>query len=138
MPPRIFQLLILRLMQLIFLLLLTGCGGYIDTTQPPNSAIEYMVISRSLNSDDIQQIKVADYLSLPLRDVDITNKITQRWCIALTYINKDDSGSWQDGEISWVLAEKGGSWLDDDLMSENKNGLQYNENALNGTCNWLR
>ena len=97
-----------------------------------------MVINRSLNSEDIQQVKVADYLSLPLRDVDITNKITQRWCIALTYINKDDSGRWQDGEISWVLAEKGGSWLDDGLMSENKNGLPYNEHALHGTCNWLR
>jgi hypothetical protein len=138
MYTRKFQLLFLGIMQAIILLLLSGCGGYIDTTQPPQNAIEHLVISQSLNSDDIKQVKIADYLNLPLRDADIANKITQRWCIALTYIYKDISGEWHDGQVSWVLAEKDKSWLDDDLMAENKNFLPYNENALAGTCDWVR
>jgi hypothetical protein len=138
MSPRKFQSLFLGLMQVIILLALSGCVGYIDTTQPPQSAVEHLVISRSLNSDDVQHVKIADYLNLPIRDADIANKITQRWCIALTYRYKDDSGEWNDGQVSWVLAEKGSSWLDDDLMTENKNTSPFNENALTGSCDWVR
>jgi hypothetical protein len=69
-------------MQLMYLLLLSGCGGYIDTTAPLHSAIEYLVINQSRNSDDVQQVRVADYLNLPRRDADIANKITQSCCIA--------------------------------------------------------
>jgi hypothetical protein len=132
------QLLFVGLSQMILLSLLSACGGYIDTTQPPQSAIEHLVISQSLNTDDIRQVKLADYLMLPLSDADIANNITQRWCIALTYIYKNDSGEWQDGEISWVLAEKGKSWENDELMTENIKSFRFNENALTGTCDWVR
>lgn len=138
MCTRKFQLLYLGLIQLMILLLLSGCGEYMDTTQPPQGAIEHLVISRSLNTDYIRQVKLADYLNITLRDADIANEITQRWCIALTYSYKDDSGEWHDGEVSWVLAEKGKSWLDDDLMTENNKSFPFNENALTGSCDWAR
>jgi len=28
--------------------------------------------------------------------------------------------------------------LDDDLMTENKNSSPFNENALTGSCDWVR
>jgi hypothetical protein len=123
---------------MILLLLLSACGGYIDTTQPPQSAIEHLLISQSLNTENIRKVQIADYFMLQLSDADIANNISQRWCIVLTYIYKDDSGEWQDGKVSWVLAEKGKSWENDHLMLENIMSFRYNENALTGSCDWVR
>ena len=130
MSTRKFQLLYLGHLQLIILLLLSGCSQYMDTTQPPQGAIEHLVISQSLNTDYIRQVKLADYLNLQLSDADIANNIIQRWCIALTYIYKDDYGEWHDEEVSRVLVEKHKSWLGDDLMTIKKSDLLFNENAL--------
>lgn len=122
----------------ICLLILVGCADSVKGS-PPQSAIDYILNIHNKKASELRDLKLVDSENLPLSDADRANGITEKWCVALSYISQVDNGKWNDISLVWVVDNIDGSWQEDDIMMVNLDPFGYrNVNWLSGNCDWLR
>jgi hypothetical protein len=131
---------------LLFLAIwVTGCSvvsaNSTQDVQPEQEAIEAMILAFTAGrgtEGKWDKQKVTDFAVLQLSDADIANNIEQRVCITLSYIEKNDQGTWEDKSISFAMEKKEGEWQETDWLKNPPDVLDAIMKISSGNCDWAR
>lgn len=120
---------------IMYVLILSGCSLSVALAKPPQAAVDFIMQFVDCFADKTcQQITMSDYENLPLTKANQANGITEKWCIAFTYIyqNEYTNNAWEDSGKSLVVSKTNGVWdLDLDFLRKTHDPFASN-------CDWAR
>jgi hypothetical protein len=131
---------------LMFVLAASLVGCNIMTKPEPKLEPEQALIDAVLKawgaSPSMEQVKVTDYVILPLNDADKLNGVDIFVCLSLSY-PEQLNGSWKEDYISLEMQEVNGKWQVEPSLQWAMNNFLSNPSllintALTGNCNWAR